>query len=324
MEFKQLEKELSTLIKKFKTTVAFAAQSFFRKFHCKKTVVHVKNINRRYTFDDTGKWKKVYLRNLAYAISCIIVKECLPMIPMPTTIAICEDEQTMCEYLQRLVKMQCADARVDVYHSGSALLASGKEYDLYFLDIQMPVVSGIEVAEQIRKKRQPGAERESIIIFITALKEYMQDAFDVRAFHYLIKPIDEKKFSDVLRRALKDLQRRNENAGRHIMIKSGSSYYKVFLKDVLYIESRDRKNVLYTDDGAKEYYGKMRELETMLGRTFFRCHRSYIVNLARIVRYNAGTVWLENGAAIYIAQKKYHDFVKAYMLFARDERLYDE
>ncbi len=207
---------------------------------------------------------------------------------------------------------------MDVYRSGEALLVADKSYDIYLLDIQMLGVSGIQAARALREKQETTGTAGSVIIFITALKEYMQDAFDVSALHYLVKPLDEQKFAAVFSRALKDIKRRDEAAGKHIVIKSGNSRYKIFIREIAYVESRDRKNIIHTHDGAIEYYGRLRELESALGGGFFRCHRSYIVNMAHIVRYNADEITLNNGSVAYIAQKKYHAFVKAFMLFARN------
>jgi DNA-binding LytR/AlgR family response regulator len=97
-------------------------------------------------------------------------------------IAICDDEKILRENLCALVKNQNEDCHVDLYDSGNALLDANKDYDIYFLDIQMPGIDGMKTAARIREAEK---SRESVIIFITALKEYMANAFDVKAFHYL-------------------------------------------------------------------------------------------------------------------------------------------
>jgi DNA-binding LytR/AlgR family response regulator len=235
-------------------------------------------------------------------------------------IAICDDENPVCERLSRLVKNQCEHGQVQIYHSGDALLAANREYDIYFLDIQMPGVDGMKTAERLRARQASAHTPESAIIFITALKEYMQDAFDVKALHYLVKPVDEKKFTAVFRRALADLENQRKAAGRYVVVKSGDATRKIFLKDIFYIESLGKKNILCASGGKTEYYGKLSEVEAMLGGSFFRCHRSYIVNMENISRYNADTITLANGETISIAQKKYSEFVRAYMLFAQNGR----
>ncbi len=116
------------------------------------------------------------------------------------TAAVCDDEKNIREHLSRLIKAQAVGCCVDLFESGDALLASQTEYDIYFLDIHMPGTNGMQAAEELRGRRRaklgPG-----IIIFITALREHMSEAFDVNAFHYLVKPLDEKKFAAVFKRA---------------------------------------------------------------------------------------------------------------------------
>ena len=226
-------------------------------------------------------------------------------------IAICDDELNMCERIRVLIKEQNVDSHIDIYHSGEALLATDNKYDIYFLDIQMPGTDGMETAQLLRKE----LAEESVIIFITAFTDYMPDAFDVRAFHYLMKPVDETKFNNVFTRAIKEHHRLNNNKDRHLLAKSGDVYHKLSIKDIFYIETQGRKVVVHSKPGTVEYYEKAKVLEQTLGVSFFRCHRCYIVNMQYITRYNANTIWLKNGAEIFIAQKKYADFVKAYLGF---------
>ena len=81
------------------------------------------------------------------------------------------------------------------------MISAGIDHDIYFLDIEMGDISGIELAKKIRSEQENSGKR-SIIIFVTAFREYMEDAFDVNAFHYLVKPIKEKKFAEVFQRAV--------------------------------------------------------------------------------------------------------------------------
>jgi len=236
-------------------------------------------------------------------------------------IAICDDEKNLCESLSALVKHHSANCRVDLYESGNALLESKKDYDIYFLDIQMPGIDGMKTAAQIRETDK---SRDSIIIFITALKEYMANAFDVKAFHYLVKPLDENKFKEVFSRAVSDYEKASKNAEKHILVKSGNAYCKIYVNKIAYVESQGKKVIIHSDGDITEYYGKMAELENTLGDLFFRSHRSFLVNMAYISRYNATNIWLKNGEEIFLAQKKFQEFVKAYLLFAKSGGLANE
>ena len=236
---------------------------------------------------------------------------------MSMNIAICDDEKRIREYILQLIKNQCADCHVDLFDSGNSLLAVDKSYDIYFLDIQMPSINGIQTAEQLRKNQEAHSLHERVIIFVTALKEYMEDAFDVKAFHYLTKPINETKFNAVFARAVSDYQKMKSIAKNHIIIKNGNIHRKLCIKDMLYVESQNKKVIINLVDEVLEYCGTMQELEDMLGNTFFRCHRCYLVNMNYVARYNPDTIWLENGIEILLAQKKYRQFVKIFMMFTR-------
>lgn len=232
-------------------------------------------------------------------------------------IAICDDEKNIRGHILHLVENHSEDCQVDLFISGDTLLASDKDYDIYFLDIQMPGINGMETAERIRERQRKKSSREGLIIFITALREYMADAFDVKAFHYLLKPVDEDKFTTVFSRSILDCKKNQENAEKYIIIKSGNIHHKIFTNDIFYIESRNNKVVVNGVDGACEYYATLQEIENTLGNNFFRCHRCYLVNMEHIKRYTSNTIWLKNGGEILIAQKKYPLFVKAYMVFIK-------
>ena len=84
--------------------------------------------------------------------------------------------------------------------------------------------------------------------------------------------------------------------------------------DILYIESRAKKVEIHTTGANEsiEIYATMEELETQLGEDFYRCHRAYIVNMAHITEYEKDSVTLTNGDTVYVAKKKFGEFVRAY------------
>ena len=149
----------------------------------------------------------------------------------------------------------------------------------------MTGISGMEAARELRKRKD-----RAILIFITALEEYVFQAFDVGAFHYLVKPFTEEKFAAVLGAAAEQYREREA---------------VVF----------NRKVVLHRLGGDIEYYGRISELERLAGADFFRTHRAYLVNFNYVLQYNAGTVWLEGGGRALIAKKKFSEFVKLYLKF---------
>lgn len=232
-------------------------------------------------------------------------------------IAVCDDDRPIREELIRLIQKQVSDADITAYQSGEELIHAGADFDIYFLDIEMDSVSGMELARHIREQEENSRKR-SILIFVTGYREYMGEAFDVNAFHYLVKPIDEEKFAEVLDRAWKETSAFCEQEKKYIMVKSLGVQQKLFLKNIYYIESRNKKVIIHTTDKILEVYGKMEELENRLGGTFYRCHRCYLVNMEKISAYSADNIQVTNGDNLLLARTKYSDFIKAYMRYMKN------
>ncbi|MCX4354550.1 MAG: LytTR family DNA-binding domain-containing protein, partial [Lachnospiraceae bacterium] len=218
-------------------------------------------------------------------------------------IAVCDDDRAIREELFRLIQKQVSEADIMEYQSGEELINARGNFDIYFLDIEMGEVSGMDIARRIREQEDNGRQR-SIIIFVTGYREYMEAAFDVNAFHYLIKPIDTEKFSEVFRRAWKEAAVFYEQEKKYIIVKSSGTQQKILLKNIYYIESGNKKVIFHTTNGTLEVYGKMEELEKGLGNTFYRCHRCYLVNMEKISAYSADNIQIINGDSLLLARKK--------------------
>lgn len=232
-------------------------------------------------------------------------------------IAVCDDEQTVREELSQLIQAQEPEADITVCQSGEELLSAKENFDIYFLDIAMGETSGMDTAKYIRKQEKTSGHR-SILIFVTGYREYMEAAFDVNAFHYLVKPLNAEKFSEVFRRACKEVSATCQQAKKYILVKSSGIQYQLPLKNIYYIESGNKKAIFHTAEGTLAVYGKMEELETRLGNTFYRCHRCYLVNMEKISSYCADSIQVTNGDSLLLARKKYSDFVKTYMRYAKN------
>lgn len=231
-------------------------------------------------------------------------------------IAICDDEKEIRNMFAEKIGKLYPKADLSLYQSGEELLLSDREPDILLLDIQMPGKNGMETAEELRQRN-----KKTIIIFVTAWDDFVFRAFDVGAFHYLVKPFDDGKFAEVLQNAVKQFEdrKKSENDGRKkekpsLMITTGGKHITVNLEDIVYAEVFDRKVILHTMDSDIEYYGKMKELEEKAGDEFFRTHRSFLVNFGFIRKYDAAAVYLKKGQAL-MAKQNYREFVKQYLRY---------
>ena len=228
-------------------------------------------------------------------------------------IAICDDEKNIRELIANKVVKQYPDAEIIFFQSGEELLLSDESIDILFLDIQMSGMDGMETARELRKK-----DKSVILVFVTAVEEYVFQAFDVGAFNYIVKPIDDGKFSDVLHRAVDEWSSQNINEKepeeRYVLINNSGVHTKVILDEIVYAEVFNRKVVIHKLDGEIEYYGKMSDLESLAGDSFFRPHRAYLINFKYVEKYDATTIYLERGTAL-MAKQNYPEFVKKYMKY---------
>lgn len=214
--------------------------------------------------------------------------------------AICDDEPFMTEeisqYLSRYMEEEnMASYCVSSFPNGRLLLESDCDFDLIFLDIQMEQPDGMETAKMLRQRKN-----RSLLVFVTVMKECVFDAFEVHAYDYLIKPLDYHRFKRTMDRAVKDLE---QQAGKHIIIRKSASCQVVPLSQIMYCEVQGRKVYIHQADGKViDYYDKLEDFQRRVDRRFFRCHRSYLVNLDYIRGCAAGLATLSLGDKIPVSR----------------------
>ena len=228
-------------------------------------------------------------------------------------IAIVDDEKVIREQIKNLIEKKQTGSAVDTYFSGEELLRAGKGYDIVLLDIQMDGMNGIDTARALRQKTD-----DTVLIFVTGVKEYVFDAFDVGAFHYLIKPLEEMKFYSVYDRAVLEAAKKKQHGMGQLFVKTRNRNVTLDQSNILYIESRAKKVEIHTRNDIIEAYAGIGELEKQLTENFYRCHRGYLVNLAFVSEYSIDSITLNNGETIILTKEKYGEFVKVYMRYLKN------
>ena len=247
-------------------------------------------------------------------------------------IAVCDDEENTRIYIKTLIEKQKADCRIMEFSSGGELLQfwrqeDREQIDLLFLDISMGGTDGMETAEQIRKCQEERGEAVwgslPLLIFVSGYPEYMPKAVSVNAFQYLVKPIDEKEFEVVFAQAVREyrcLEANKNMEPKEILISNVNETRNVSVNEIYYIESSNRKIIVYMQDEEIECYGKLGELENELKEGFFRIHRGYLINMKYVERYNRTEIRMKNGSSLLISKYKYQDFIKAYLGYISEDK----
>lgn len=223
------------------------------------------------------------------------------------SIAVCDDEVLQCCALSQKIQEILDELNVPCilhrFYSGNALLKETGHFDILFLDILMQDPDGLETARIFRQRSS-----DQILIFISSSREYVWDAYDVEAFHYLPKPVNDEKLKAVLQKAV---QKASKGPREYMIIRREHRQQKIFLDDICYFEIRGRIIDVHGTDGCFTYYEQIRVLEDRLqNKGFFRCHKSYLVNLNYVDSYSRQELFLDNKERIPIAKRRYDDFCR--------------
>lgn len=228
--------------------------------------------------------------------------------------AICEDEpyfqadlKNMAEQYSRERKL---DAQVWTFPSGEDLLAWGGKPDILLMDIRLPVKDGMEVMRLLRN-----AGYSSQVIFITSYREYVFSAFDLDAVHYLLKPVKREKLYTAMDKAIKRL---SGDDGKRLILTKGDEAFRILLRDILYCEVFDHQIFIHTRTENFQVSGTLDAFEKRLDSRFFRCHRSYLVNMDAVVEKREGAAIVAGGGEVLVSRRKQREFTKRLLKACRE------
>lgn len=227
-------------------------------------------------------------------------------------IAICDDEKqfidAICPLLEQWAQLHNIKLTFYRFTDGDDLIAThrNKNMDLIILDVIMPLFSGIDAAKEIRHNDQ-----DVPIIFLSSSKEFAVDSYEVKAFYYLIKPVAREKLFLIMDDFLKTFKFPKNTFTAH----TTTGFYKIAIDDVDYLEAQNKQVLVHMADGKIiEIRERISTCENVFlpENGFFRCHRSYIVNLNHVEQFTKTEIYTSQNATIPISRNNYMAFKDAY------------
>lgn len=233
------------------------------------------------------------------------------------TICYCEDESAQAKVfsikIDQWAKNKNIAVHTDLFESAEEYLFQAEQnaYDVIFLDISMRGQNGMELARKIREK-----EKDVVLVFVTSDASYVFDGYEVGAYRYLMKPVDEKKLWEILDYARMQREVEEEN---YILVKKDSQSVRVNLNDVLYMEAQKHYVNLYLEDqesiNIKTVFTELLQEMQEKSDTVLATHRSYAVNIEKVVRIGRMECVLADGSVIPVSRSFYKEVNEAFIRY---------
>ncbi len=230
-------------------------------------------------------------------------------------IAVLDDEIACLDFVSALLSEYEASRNehfaVERFSSSSDLLdkiENGDVYDIYLFDINMPGITGMSVAMELRKR-----SCDSPIIFLTSSPDFALQAFGVNATHYLLKPYCRDDFFNAMDKAIRTI---GEQRPQMILLKTSNGYQSVSLNKIIYCESDNHNQRICLMDGESLYirisFAELCERLSPFSR-FYPCGKTYIINLARIEKLLSDNAVMENGDSLSVPRRSMPSLKAAYL-----------
>ncbi len=221
-------------------------------------------------------------------------------------IAICDDDKYITESLYEKIRISLDKWNIGYeifcFYTGIDMLIDIEIkgiYDIIFLDVNLGKENGINIAKKLREEYKIFS-----LIFISQYQDYYRDVFEVDAKWFLDKPFSDERLEKALKKAVSDIS----FSGDIFEFSFRKSVYKLFLKDIIYIESDKRKLLIHCiDKKIYGYYEKLCRLQEKIDKSntrFIRTSQSYLVNALYIKRYCYEEIELYNGEILSISQNR--------------------
>ncbi|MBQ1490336.1 MAG: response regulator transcription factor [Blautia sp.] len=206
-------------------------------------------------------------------------------------VAMVEDDEreqaALVACLRQLEKEENIPLAITTFPSGEAFLSSYQpDYDIVFMDIEMPGINGMETARRLRK-----IDGQVILIFITHMAQFAISGYEVEALDFILKPVNYYSFAVKVKRAIARSNPRQED---FIQVKTSSETMFLRISSIRFIEVLGHYVIFHTTAGDYQEYATLKEVESRLNRPYFvHANRSFLVNLRYVDSVNKESVRLE-------------------------------
>ena len=237
---------------------------------------------------------------------------------MTYRLAICDDEEALRiileSYIREIFQEVHMQVVVESYENPMELLGEiqkdSMQYDMIFLDIDMPRMNGIELGKKIKD-----ANEYIFITFVTAYEKYALKAFEADAFQYMLKPVKKSQLKEVLRKAHRLSIKMSKEDQEFITIRDGQKVIKVFYKDILYFEKYKNKIKILCELHEYTVYLTFRELKEMIKEgPFIQCHQGIMVHQEKITEFKGNKTLILNNSYSIPVSRSYTKEVKDILL----------
>lgn len=228
-------------------------------------------------------------------------------------VAICDDEKDFRDSLKSIIFEYKTDRRlhIDVYEypSGETLLASGKTFDIIFLDYQLSEIDGMTVARNLRRRNITCS-----IVFITSYPQFVLESFEVQPYRFFVKPVDQNQIVPMLNTFIK-----HQKMLSPIIVINDGEQLVINAKDILYLEGDGKYCTIRTTSDTYKSSKTLSQVHALLPQhCFYRTHKSYVINLYGVSSFENGIVTLINGECAKIGRSKISEFKHIYKQFIKD------
>ena len=220
-----------------------------------------------------------------------------------------EDAGRIVGYLKQFEKENNLIFQIKVFHASIDFLEEYRgNYDVIFLDIEMPGSDGLEVAREIRSKDQSVG-----IIFITSLAQYAIEGYAVHAIDFMVKPVGYCNFSMKLEKAFRFIETHRE---QDILINNKDGIFRLQVSDILYIEKERDYLLFHMIQECFRTRGSMRDIkEKMNNLSFSECTSGCLVHLHYVKRIGKDSVVLTSGQELPLSRRQKKEFTQDYIQF---------